>query len=633
MAYTNPALPATGTAVAGDNVGGSLFQRAKLAYGEEGVATEVTEETPYPFKLKATQVAYWPSYGAPPGADRAELSTDPGGALSVRGAVLTDEGTYRVNFANASLAVPIGTCTVADDVVTGTGFAASAASLRDYFKLDADPESAWTQIAGIGDDETIYLTEPYRGTPGTGAASRAQVRPQTGSGGSITVSGGNAVITTGTTSGSLTLLEREVDYSPLISRQRVQVSQRIANQRFNIGLREKRSANPRWYCRFRLDGTNATTVITETGRNPTTGPAGGEVESYTVTLPAPMATTNMLEYRIEQMTEAVKFFVNGVQVAEHTRVIPAAYDIMASAIDCENTGAAASSTTVTVDYITTKNHNKVEVGIFSETERIVAAVPPLTTVTYSQAGAIAINTDLIVVDCSQLRALMIHCVSMGTSGVVTAQWSSTPDFANVVTATLYDQAGASSTTFNAGSILRQVNVAARYFRLRLTTATTGGTTAINLSGADQPIAPSVGTQPVSGTVTAAASTNAIGDVGVQYRANATGAASFVAVQSPATPAAATIKASAGRLIGWQLQNSSSGVRSVKVFNATAPTLGTTSASFTIDIPAGGRSDVNLPGGIGFATAMTYSVTSAKGLTDNTSTGLAANDVSGAFFFA
>ena len=161
-----------------------------------------------------------------------------------------------------------------------------------------------------------------------------------------------------------------------------------------------------------------------------------------------------------------------------------------------------------------------------------------------------------------------------------------------------------------------------------------------------PAAQISGTQPVSGTVTVngtvtsnigtgsvAAGTNAIGDIGVQYRANATGAASLMSVMSPLTPAVGTVKATAGRLLGWQLHNSSAAVRSVKIFNATAPILGTTAAAFEIDIPAGGRSEIQLPGGIGFATAIVWSATSAKGLTDNTATGLAATDVSGAFFFA
>ncbi len=177
-----------------------------------------------------------------------------------------------------------------------------------------------------------------------------------------------------------------------------------------------------------------------------------------------------------------------------------------------------------------------------------------------------------------------------------------------------------------------------WFRVRAT-AWTSGTAAIQIQPgayATEPIpaAQISGTQPVSFTQPAlVAGTAAIGDIGVQYRASATGAASFVSVLSPATPASATIKSSAGRIVGWQLQNSSTGLRSVKIFNAAAPTLGTTPAAFEIDIPAGGKDIVQLPGGIAFATAMTYSVTAAKGLTDNTATGLAANDVSGSFFFA
>jgi hypothetical protein len=72
-----------------------------------------------------------------------------------------------------------------------------------------------------------------------------------------------------------------------------------------------------------------------------------------------------------------------------------------------------------------------------------------------------------------------------------------------------------------------------------------------------------------------------------------------------------------------------------VFNVVAGSvvLGTTSAAFAIDIPANGTAQLHFEGGIAFATAMTYSVSSAKGLTDNTATGLAANDVSGFFAFA
>lgn len=256
---------------------------------------------------------------------------------------------------------------------------------------------------------------------------------------------------------------------------------------------------------------------------------------------------------------------------------------------------------------------------------------------YNVAGVIAINTVLMTLDLLNYSGVAIQCNSMGTTGAVTPEWS--VDNATWVAATLNTPAGATATTFNAAG-LWNLPRQARYLRLRLSTATTAGTTTINAERYVSLPQYWFATQPVSGTVTAtvanatlAAGTAAIGDVGIQYRANNTGAASNVSVMSPATPAAATIKATAGRLLGYFLQNSSASLRSVKVFNVVTPTLGTTAAAFEIDIPAGAAVQLTTEGGIGFSTAMTYSVTSAKGLTDNTATGLALNDVSGFFAFA
>jgi len=158
-------------------------------------------------------------------------------------------------------------------------------------------------------------------------------------------------------------------------------------------------------------------------------------------------------------------------------------------------------------------------------------------------------------------------------------------------------------------------------------------TAGGLRVATHPVTQS-GTWNVTVNAAIAAGANAIGDVGQQYRANATGAASFVSVMSPATPIATVCKASAGRLLGWQLQNSSAAIRSVKFWNTAqgSVTLGTTAALFEVDIPAGGHVNFKIEGGIGFATAITYAVTGAKGLTDNTGT-LGVNDVSGCLLFA
>lgn len=137
---------------------------------------------------------------------------------------------------------------------------------------------------------------------------------------------------------------------------------------------------------------------------------------------------------------------------------------------------------------------------------------------------------------------------------------------------------------------------------------------------------------VSNVAAIAAGTNAIGDVGVQYRASATGAATAVPVMSPATPAGVVSKAAAGRVVGWHFTNSSAALKSVKFFNtASAITMGTTSAFFEVDVPAAASVVLDIPGGIAFSTGIGWATTGGKGLTDNTSVTL--NDVTGFFLYA
>lgn len=250
---------------------------------------------------------------------------------------------------------------------------------------------------------------------------------------------------------------------------------------------------------------------------------------------------------------------------------------------------------------------------------------------YSASGAIPINTVILTADFSAFGAACIQCTSMGTSGVVTAEISN--DGATWVAATLLTPAGATAATFNAAGMW-VVPPIAHFLRLRMSAAASAGNTRIVLFQSTDSLQYWLATQPSSLASLPAlvAGSALVGDVAIGYRAGAANAASFTNCMSPATPAVGTIKASAGRLLSVCLQNSSAALRSVKLFNATAPTLGTTAAAFEIDVPAGGFVSWGLEGGLAFGTAITFSVTSAKGLTDNTATGLAVNDVSGFFSF-
>jgi hypothetical protein len=480
-------------------------------------------------KLGYENKDYYPSYSGAESTPQLP-NIDPSGSLMVRGAVTTDEGTFRANFANTSLAVAIGTVSISGAVVTGTGFLTSDVHYKDYFKLDADGESAWVSISAVDSDTQLTLRTAYVGGT-SGAASRALMRSVTGSGSTIAVASGQLTMTTGTTVNGITRITRDVDYAPMVFRGRLSISQRIVNQTFRAGLSESFTTADRWFARFKIDGTTSTTVICETGRNPTTTPSASETETTTVTLPNGATTAALNEYRIEQLTEKVAFYINGVLVALHTKTLPSQYDQMEASVTCINGAVApATSTTVVVDYVTGKNHNKLEVGVMSDIEQIVATTAPLQSFTFSQAGIIAINTNLISIDCSQYKVLYVQCVSMGTTGTASFEWSNDNTTWVAGFAVNTNSQGQATTVANAG--LQQTQTQARYFRLRLSVATTGGTTTFAVFASQQPQIPT--SQNINGAVSSSlnAGTNRVGfaaGAGIWYDDSSTvlaGAATF-----------------------------------------------------------------------------------------------------------
>ena len=124
-----------------------------------------------------------------------------------------------------------------------------------------------------------------------------------------------------------------------------------------------------------------------------------------------------------------------------------------------------------------------------------------------------------------------------------------------------------------------------------------------------------------------------GDVGVQVRANATGAATPFNINSPATPIGQSIKGASGRLFSLYFRNSNAASRWLKVFNATSVTMGTTAAILDIEIPPN-STGITYPipdAGLGFSTGIFIAVTAGKGLTNNAA--ITSDDVSGGGSFA
>jgi hypothetical protein len=162
----------------------------------------------------------------------------------------------------------------------------------------------------------------------------------------------------------------------------------------------------------------------------------------------------------------------------------------------------------------------------------------------------------------------------------------------------------------------------------------GQAMAVLLAGASSATTP-VGqiTIAASQTVGLAAGSAAVGDVGIQYRANATGAATFANILCPATPAAQQLKNGAGRLISLAITNNAASARWLKIFNlaSASVTPGTTSASIEIGIGAGQTIEWTSEGGAAFSTGITVMVTGGVGLANNTAVTL--GDVTGMALFA
>ena len=172
-----------------------------------------------------------------------------------------------------------------------------------------------------------------------------------------------------------------------------------------------------------------------------------------------------------------------------------------------------------------------------------------------------------------------------------------------------------------------VPLSARYVRIRISTAFTGATPGVR---AVCQMVRTLFTGDMNAAVTATLVANST--VGVQYVANATGAASRSHLICGASTNPTIIKAAAGRIVGYRITNTTASWRYVKLHNqATAPTAGTGVVE-TIAIPPNSTTPpLAMDGGIGFATGIAY--TTVTGAADADATAVSAGDLIIDFYFA
>jgi hypothetical protein len=248
------------------------------------------------------------------------------------------------------------------------------------------------------------------------------------------------------------------------------------------------------------------------------------------------------------------------------------------------------------------------------------------------SGSVTSSATLFTQDCAPpdapaFNSVAVQITNPGTGCTVAYEvsndgstWSAVTGSTPLWTAA---SAGNNPSTSNA-AVLLVFPALARFFRARVSVYGSGTVTAVAIFRQDaRPI-----TTMNAGLV---ATTAVIGDVGLQLRATATGAAAIHHVIAGATTNAAVVKAAAGRLVGWCFGNAAAAWRYVKLHNiATAPTAGA-GVVLTIPIPPNGLAQHDIPAGIGFSTGIGRTV--VAGLADADATAVAAGDVVGDLFFA
>lgn len=577
--------------------------------------------------IKGKAQDFSPGYNGVDDTTKREIGVDPDNNLMIRGAVHTDELSTRVNFANTSLAVSLGSCSVAANspIVTGTGFLSLVVDKGDYFKFDADGEAFITQIESIDSDTQLTLVSNYDTTARTAqAASRWIMKTVTGAGDTVTVASGQCIITSGTTANAVTEVKRLVDFSPVNLLIGVSASQRIANQEIFIGFRDPLSPI-KYFQWFRLTGTTNTVLDIKSGYNPTTAPSAAETATITsLTLPDGLTTASIIAYRIESSFDRVRFYArsgtatSGLQetlIGEIVRVAPHPNDPLEVVVRKVN-GATppASSTTIAIDFLYAKNFNKLQVEQSGNQEGFLSIPMPGQTVT----GSISANgVAAFTLDCSQIKEITLQ--STGTWNLI-ATFQVTNDPAgnwNSVTGTRQDGSVA-TTGFSAATNMNvKIPLGFKYFRV-FTTAYTSGTinivgycTANPSGGYSVPQAGSITVQPGNTANTTAwlVTTNNVVPTTGGHSTHHT------ATNTAASAMPTSVKATAGVIGTIEVSNSNATTAFwFKIFNkGSAPTLGTDTPVKNVRIPANTTITIQSDIGIRLATGIAYAVTATAPL--------------------
>lgn len=305
---------------------------------------------------------FWPAPGYYiDSGEQVPLSFDSEGNLSVRGAVTTDEASFRDDFSGSSLNIALtGTLTFTNGsaVVTGSGTSfTEEVHVRDWIRNSADGADVFYEISKIVSDTQIELKLVYAGSTASGATGYvASWGRATASGGSLSVSSSCLAINSGSTSNNVSKIYRLVDFLPLVCNLSFDLNFRTQGQESLLGY----VANPA--------SASASAYILLDGSDPykgkfVTSSSAAAADTKTTTFSIPSPTSVRARWRIELLSESASLFYGDTLVAQHKEHLPDPYQTMYFLTQVFNNGVAVSGETyLNLDAVSNFNTDVLQVG-------------------------------------------------------------------------------------------------------------------------------------------------------------------------------------------------------------------------------------------------------------------------------
>lgn len=350
------------------------------------------------------------------------LQVDTTNSLMVRGAVLSDELSFRDDFTGSSITTALtGTLTFTNgsNIVTGSGtLFTSEVKQGQYIKKTADSETLYVDIDTIDSDTSLTLTSNYAGTTSSTTGVSSNWKTTTPGGGSITVGTSLVTISIGTANAATGGIFKSGDYPPYTLQIAGTITNRRANQTLNLGFCDSpTSISKGAYVQFTGTTTTTATFITQSSS------AAADTQTSTFTFPIGNSSTQHT-YKIDLSTNQASLLIDDIPVVVHKTHIPGPYDVLGFMAWVTNTGITAGTTTFTLDYFYFANWDRLQIDNDFSSEPIKIQNFTFQPITYS-AGIVGLvppttPTDIFTLTGSATKTVKItNLILSGTRTTAT----------------------------------------------------------------------------------------------------------------------------------------------------------------------------------------------------------------------